>query len=121
MSERIVAKVNNTVVVCLDEPGQGGACHEYRSFPKEGNENELQKSLLNVSFQNGPIKENGINGCQNEDLLAIVIDRLQGFQSGQFKCRENALALTKCEEALMWLRKRTQDRIDRGVEGTNIK
>ena len=55
----------------------------------------------------------------NEDLIAIVIDRMQGFQSGQFKCRENAVALTKLEEALMWLRKRTQDREDRGVEGTS--
>jgi hypothetical protein len=50
----------------------------------------------------------------------MVIDRLNGFQSTDFKCRENAIAITKLEEALMWLRKRTQDREIRGVEGSHI-
>lgn len=38
---------------------------------------------------------------------------------GPFACHENAQALTKCEEALLWLQKRTHDRMRRGVEGTN--
>lgn len=75
--------------------------------------------LAQVSFQKGPIKEAGVNGAMNEDLIAMVIDRLQSFQESDFKCRENAVAITKLEEALMWLRKRTQDREDRGVEGTH--
>lgn len=54
-----------------------------------------------------------------EALLAVVIDRLRGFQSGPYGCRENAVALTKIEEATMWLQKRTRDRMARGVEGTN--
>jgi hypothetical protein len=49
----------------------------------------------------------------------ICIDRLRSFQSGDFKCRENALALTKLEEALHWLNHRTRDRQSRGVEGIN--
>jgi len=73
-----------------------------------------------VEFQKGPIGESGVNGCQNEDLLAIVIDRLQYFQNGHYACRENALALTKIQEALHWLEARTKDRVGRGVEGTNI-
>ena len=72
-----------------------------------------------VQFQKGPIKEVGVNGVMNEDLIAMVIDRLQSFQESEYKCRENAVAITKLEEALMWLRKRTQDREDRGVEGTH--
>ncbi len=72
-----------------------------------------------VQFQKGPIKESGVNGVMNEDLIAMVIDRLQSFQESDFKCRENAVAITKLEESLMWLRKRTQDREDRGVEGTH--
>ena len=72
-----------------------------------------------VQFQKGPIKEFGVNGVMNEDLIAMVIVRLQDFQESEFKCRENAVAITKLEEALMWLRKRTQDREDRGVEGTH--
>jgi hypothetical protein len=54
-------------------------------------------------------------------LLAIVIDRLRGFQSGDFKCRENTVALTHIETALMWLQKRTRDRSARGVEGSYTK
>jgi hypothetical protein len=50
-----------------------------------------------------------------------VIDRLRGFQSGDFRNRENALALTKIEEALLWLHKRTKDRLERGVEGKQLK
>lgn len=74
-----------------------------------------------VSFQKGPVKENGINGCHSEDLISIVIDELQSFQNGEFSCRENAIAITKLEEALMWLNKRTADRKARGVKGLNIK
>lgn len=72
-----------------------------------------------VNFQEGPIKECGVNGVANEDLLVMVLTRLEGFQKSPFACRENALAITKIEEALMWLRKRTIDREVRGVEGTN--
>lgn len=39
--------------------------------------------------------------------------------NGEFKCRENACAITKIEEALLWLRKRTMGRENRSVEGTH--
>lgn len=105
-----------TNVVSLDEKGQGGARHAYEVKSVQG-----KRVFAKVNFQNGPVKEHGINGCHQEDLLAIVIDRLQCFQNGDFKCRENAIAITKLEEAMLWLNKRTNDRIARGVEGTNIK
>ena len=75
--------------------------------------------LAKIHFQEGPIKECGVNGVHNEDLLVIVIRRLQEFQESEFKCRENAMAITKIEEALLWLRKRTIARENRGVEGTH--
>jgi hypothetical protein len=75
--------------------------------------------LQDIHFQEGPIKECGINGVCNEDLIAMVIRRLEGFQNSEFKCRENAVAITKLEETLMWLRKRTLDRESRNVEGTH--
>jgi len=81
---------------------------------------EMEVSNL-IRFQNGPIQESGVNGVSNEALLAIVEDRLLGFQSGQYACRENAIAVTKIQEAMMWLQKRTRDRVARGVEGTNQK
>jgi hypothetical protein len=49
----------------------------------------------------------------------MVLTRLNSFQDSPFKCRENAVAITKLEEALMWLRKRTMDREARGVVGTS--
>lgn len=109
----------------LDEPGQGNACHNYGiSFvggrPDENDESRETGGVL-ISFQDGPIQEAGVNGISGEALLAIVEDRLIGFQSGQYACRENAVALTKIQEAMMWLQKRTLDRIRRGVEGTNQK
>lgn len=109
-----------TQVFALDEKGAGNANHKYQVRLKVSN-GETFNVFADVKFQYGAIKENGINGCHNEDLIAIVIDRLQGFQAGEFSCRENAIAITKLEEALLWLNKRTADRVVRGVEGTSIK
>lgn len=106
-----------------DEPGAGGANHRYElnlhCVPGEKPGLTADHTRILIEFQKGPIGEYGYNGFTNEALLAIVIDRMRGFQSGKFSCRENALALTKLEEALMWLQKRTRDRIARGVEGTH--
>lgn len=105
-------------ITVLDEPGQGGACHVYAiTHPTELGHQEFTR----IEFQNGPIQEAGVNGVSGEALLAIQIDRLRSFQAGPYACRENALALTALEESLMWLQKRTRDRLARGVEGTNQK
>lgn len=98
----------------LDEPGQGGASHIY-SVMLSGEE------ICRIEFQNGPIKESGFNGISQEALIAVVIDRLRSFQEGPYKCRDNAVALTHFEEGLMWLQKRTRDRLARGVGGTSEK
>lgn len=103
--------------VC-DEPGSGGANHEYL-VNLHNPVTQSIRPILEVSFQNGPIKEAGFNGVSNEVLLVIIIDRMQGFQTGPYKSRDNACALTHLEEALMWLQKRTRERMIRGVEGTH--
>lgn len=103
-----------------DEPGAGGANHSYQIRKPDGNGANFPL-LCKVDFQNGPIKEAGVNGITQEALLAIVIDRLRSFQAGPYSCRENAIALTHCEDALNWLQKRTVARIKRGVEGTHEK
>lgn len=91
-----------------------GAPHHFVVTNKEGD------VLTNVDFQCGPIHEAGVNGCCNEDLIAMVIARLVHFQDSPYACRENHEAITKLEEALLWLRKRTLRREMRGVEGTHI-
>lgn len=60
------------------------------------------------------------DGTTNEEVLEVLIDRLQ-FLQAKASCRENAIVITKLEEALMWLNKRTADRKARGVEGTPEK
>ncbi len=109
-----------------DEPGQGGACHRYAIYGLDTNTNlsagaDRDETRALILFQNGPIKEFGVNGLTHEALLAITIDRLRYFQAGPFSCRDNAIALTHLEEALMWLQRRTCERIKRGVEGTHQK
>ncbi len=105
-------------IIVLDEPGQGNACHAYE-IDQVGGAPESGGGKTLIKFQNGPIQEAGVNGISNEALVTVVIDRLRGFQSGKYACRENAIALTKLEESLLWLQKRTLDRLRRGVEGTN--
>lgn len=112
---RLIGDARYTQVAACDEPRQT-ACHRFVVLESKSDEKVLQQ----IKFQNGPIKEAGVNGVHNEDLLVIVLDRLQGFQNSEFKCRENAIAITKIEEALLWLNKRTRDREIRGVEGTHI-
>lgn len=99
-------------IVVTDEPGSGGANHHYQvRIPNQ--------APVSISFQNGPINEAGVNGLTHEVLIAILIDRMQAFQSGPFSCRENSLALTKLQEAQHWLLERTKGRMVRGVEGTH--
>jgi hypothetical protein len=59
------------------------------------------------------------NGTTIEEMLRVSIERLNSLNK-RFPCRENALAITKMEEALMWLNKRTENRIARGVEGKHL-
>jgi len=115
----IVSLDGNIKIMVSDEPGEGGACHLYYMGKTRDPVGRPAGEFGHVEFQNGPIKERGVNGCQNEDLLVIVVDRLQHFQNSNFACRENALALTKIQEALHWLEARTKERTERGVEGTN--
>jgi len=109
---------NYTYIECEDKEKQlFNAPHHFKvncSMPEDDT-----VTLTEVNFQKGPIKENGVNGCCNEDLIAMVIERLNSFQSSEYRCRENSVAITKLEESLMWLRKRTTDREIRNVEGTH--
>jgi hypothetical protein len=80
---------------------------------------ENTKPLAQIDFQEGACKERGANGVANEDVLHMVLARLNAFQASEFACRENEMAATRIEEALLWLRKRTLARERRGVEGTH--
>lgn len=106
-------------VFSVDEKGNGGANHNYLICD---NNNEGYDVCTTIQFQNGARKlDDSIHGILDTDLLEIVRHRLQCFQNGNFATRENEIALTHIEEALMWMNRRVEDRIEREVLGTNNK
>jgi hypothetical protein len=94
-----------------------GAPHHFRVVTRDHENSE--ELLSEIHFQEGPVNEAGVNGVMNEDLIAMVIRRLECFNRGPYSCRENDKAIEKLEEAMMWLNKRTVDRRKRKVEGTH--
>lgn len=59
------------------------------------------------------------DGTTNEDMIKVLIDRIT-YLNGKFPCQENEIAITKLDEALLSLEKRTRDRVARNVEGKNL-
>lgn len=111
-------------ITVTDEPGHGGASHAYHidwHTDIAHDPTSVAANSLDIHFQEGPIKEFGVNGITGEAMLAIEIDRLRGFQSGKFACEDNEEALFHCISALKCLQRRTLARIARGVEGTHSK
>jgi hypothetical protein len=112
ITDHVSNDTNRAITITADEPDQSGASHAYHiGIAQQG---DTPGQLYSLTFH-----KLGETGLTNEALLAILIDRVRGFQSGRFTCRENAIALTKLEEALMWLKHRTASRVARGIEGTH--
>ncbi len=72
---------------------------------------------LYIEFQDGTLPEVGVNGVTIEALLAVCVDRLEGFQAGDFANGYNEIAIGYIYDAIAILNKRTTDRKSRGVEG----
>jgi hypothetical protein len=53
-------------------------------------------------------------------MIQLSLEQIKYFQE-KVPCRENAIAITKLQEALMWLEERKKDRVKRGVEGYDKK
>jgi len=79
---------------------------------------ENVNDYITVMWQNGTIPDVGRNGCQVEEVLEVCLSRLRHLNDQQ-DCRENSIAITKIQEAIMWLNQRTRDREERKVEGTH--
>lgn len=78
-----------------------------------------QADMISFKMMTKPASEGG-KGCQLTDLIEVALHQLK-YLNGKFPCRENAITITKLEEALMWQRERTRNRVERGVEGKNEK
>ena len=96
---------------------------DYKWFEKEirpTNFIYVRHDVNSISFtlQNKPIKEVGVNGCQVDTIIEAATAILEGLNKN-YPCRENSIAITKLQEATMWLAKRKADREARNVEGTS--
>ena len=114
---RALANMAPTNVAATDErdPNAGNASHTY------GIQWGGPKDVTKIQFQHGARGVEGSTpGVFDDDLLAIVQDRLEGFQSGPFACAENQEALDAVRASREALGKRVAARIAKGVLGANV-
>jgi hypothetical protein len=88
--------------------------------PTQFIQTDPEMNTISFVVQEGPVRENGVNGCQIDDIIWAAATIIRNFNS-RFPCRENSCAITHLDEAMMWLEKRTKDRTERKVEGTDQK
>lgn len=115
---RTLPNMAPTSVAALDErdPNAGGASHTY------GIQYGGPDAVCMIQFQHGPRGVEGSTaGVFDDDLLAIVEDRMAAFQAGPFACPENAAALAAIRDARQALGLRVARRISKGVLGVNAK
>lgn len=117
-------ELNERLVIHCDkrDDKNGNTSHLYQvGFYETPEEFENGQVVAEIRFQHGARGEPGSQvGVTDAALVSVLLDRYRGFQSGKGSaCRENAVVITKLEEALMWMQKRTQDRMRRGVLGKN--
>ena len=79
---------------------------------------------IDIRWQDGPLgrgaDRKAPTGAFVEGVIRAALERLYFYQDSKFKCRENALAITKLQEALHWCQHRTAEREARDVEGTHV-
>jgi len=94
-----------------------GHKYELANFENKDADGQVIQFIEKEPTDENPAVLKTINdGTTNEEILEMLINRMNHLQS-KFPCRENAIATTKLDEALMWMEKRTKDRIKRNVEG----
>lgn len=67
-------------------------------------EKDSGRILTEIKFQDGPLRDSGLNGITNEDLIDVVVHRLLRFRSG----KEYDIAITNLKQAQMWLNERSR-------------
>ena len=99
---RVIKAGHQYVLDGFEQPVEGS---QYLQFIDKAPSKSNPAELVTIS-----------DGTTNEEVLEVLIDRMQYLQE-KFPCKENAIVITNLEESLMWLNKRTADRKARGVEG----
>lgn len=114
--------LNESLKITSDakDPAAGGASHHYLVYA--GGPDCFGPIVASVQFQHGPRNEaNSHAGITEAVLLAILIDRLEGFQAGPYACPENDEQLLHLRAALALTKARADARAARGVLGRNAK
>lgn len=127
-----VTQLDGFSVVVMDELrekfpekfNESGAM-DYKWFEKDIRPNNFvyvrhDVNSLSFTIQNGPIKENGVNGCQVDTIITAAKRILTGLDD-KFPSDYNREAIKGLNTALDALAKRKYDREERGVEGTNVQ
>ena len=80
---------------------------------------EPARDYLRIVWQDGPVREVGVNGVQADEVLEEVAAYLRSVNVEPHNNRHTSLAITDIESAQNWLARRTREREERGVEGTS--
>lgn len=78
----------------------------------------IETEFLRIQFQQGLPHEVGINGVRIEDVLDVLIAKLNLYQEGSLACRENEEALSGLVSARDAMVRRRQRRMMQGVFNT---
>jgi len=90
-----------------------GHTYELENFENKDSKGQTLQFIHKEPKEEGSTELKTISdGTTNEEVIEVLLDRLNFLQS-KFPCRENAIAITKLDEALLWLNKRTSDRLKR--------
>lgn len=76
------------------------------------------KPVITIKWQDGAGTDK--NGAFIEEVLIMAYSQLKGFND-KLPSRENSLALTSIEQAVLWLAQRKANRVFRGVHGEEKK
>lgn len=118
LTSHVVTESDKSVKVkVMDQPHEKSKAHHQYVISVESH-GEVEFEACKINFQKGPVHENKLNGITNESLLAVVMHRLECFQSSDYNCYQNEEALNRIREAMEYLEDRTKGRMKRGVEGT---
>ncbi len=79
----------------------------------------LSPQRILIPFQQGHVREVGINGCSSSALVAILIDHLESLNVGDHKNADTDEAIAHLRAAQESIQRRSKARIARGVEGTS--
>ena len=114
-----VEEVNGHKLIVMDELrekyperfNESGAM-DYTWFEKEIRphhdifvRNDVDSLTFNIMTK--PVSEGG-KGCQFTDLIQVALIMLKKLNE-RYSCRENAITITKLEEALLWQKARTEE------------